>query len=419
MTARTSRLESSEDNRREMLSDGVSRERSREADTRSARLAKNMEPPSRIEGLDLARCLAIFGMVFVNFKIVMGATAGNEIGQLVSRTLEGRAAALFVVLAGVGITLMTRSATTPDRVAAVRGRLIRRAAALFVIGLAYAPIWPADILHFYGLYILAASFLFTSSDRALLGFSVGALVTGAAMVLLLDFEAGWRDFESLDYLDFWTWRGMIRHMFFNGFHPFFPWVGFLLFGMWLGRQRLDQGIVCWKFAGLSAVVALLTEIESAFLIRFVMSLDVLATDDIIAVFGTTPLPAMPHYMVAGAATSTFVICICVLIGRRWPQGRGLKPLVHTGQMALTLYFLHVIVGMGTLASLGLIGEPGHTGGRPLESAVIATLSFCALSVFCCHLWRLRLAHGPLEWIIRFVSTEVHTRTCTPVSRGSS
>jgi uncharacterized membrane protein YeiB len=64
----------------------------------------------RIIGYDLARALAIFGMVVVNFKIVMGAEQNGPpwLTQLVG-LLEGRAAATFVVLAGVGLSLLSRN----------------------------------------------------------------------------------------------------------------------------------------------------------------------------------------------------------------------------------------------------------------------------------------------------------------------
>ncbi|GAF19069.1 membrane protein [Bacillus sp. JCM 19046] len=59
---------------------------------------------NRMEGLDLARALAMFGMILVNFMIVTGAK-GNGHPLLVGFTnlFEGRAAATFVTLAGIGI----------------------------------------------------------------------------------------------------------------------------------------------------------------------------------------------------------------------------------------------------------------------------------------------------------------------------
>lgn len=55
----------------------------------------------RIEGLDFARALAILGMFIVNYTILTGAE-GNGSRWLVTfiGLFEGRASALFVMLAG-------------------------------------------------------------------------------------------------------------------------------------------------------------------------------------------------------------------------------------------------------------------------------------------------------------------------------
>lgn len=62
-------------------------------------------PRSRLVGLDLARYLAFVGMVVVNFMIVMGVQADGSFVYTVTSALEGRAAATFVVLAGIGLGL--------------------------------------------------------------------------------------------------------------------------------------------------------------------------------------------------------------------------------------------------------------------------------------------------------------------------
>ena len=69
----------------------------------------------RILGYDIARALAIIGMVIVNFKIVMGADEHGPHWLLSFASLfEGRAAATFVVLAGVHV----RSSRAAARMAA-------------------------------------------------------------------------------------------------------------------------------------------------------------------------------------------------------------------------------------------------------------------------------------------------------------
>ena len=64
-----------------------------------------LAPSSRILGFDIARALAIFGMVIVNFKIAMEAQTGTHFWLGFAQLFEGRASALFVILAGVGISL--------------------------------------------------------------------------------------------------------------------------------------------------------------------------------------------------------------------------------------------------------------------------------------------------------------------------
>ncbi len=103
----------------------------------------------RIIGFDFARGLAIIGMIFVNFKVVMSNQTSGWLYEFVD-ILSGKAAALFVVLAGAGMTLMYNSAKQKNdnqQLIQVKINLLKRAAFLFVAGLSYYVIWPADILH--------------------------------------------------------------------------------------------------------------------------------------------------------------------------------------------------------------------------------------------------------------------------------
>ena len=60
----------------------------------------------RLEALDAARFLAFCGMVLVNFRIAAQVAPGNDWASTVIDLLEGRAAALFVILAGIGIGIV-------------------------------------------------------------------------------------------------------------------------------------------------------------------------------------------------------------------------------------------------------------------------------------------------------------------------
>ena len=353
--------------------------------------------PPRIVGYDLARALAVFGMVVVNFKLVLGADREPRwLADLVG-LLEGRAAATFVVLAGVGISLMSRSALEAGdqgALARVRGSLLRRAGLLFVIGLLYTPIWPADILHFYGVYIALAAFLLGASSRVL-GVCSALLVSGFVVLLMVfDYERGW-DWETLSYEGFWTPDGMLRHLFFNGFHPAVPWAAFVLIGMILARQSMYEARTRRRVFLGGATVALLAEGLSALLIRWSTEGASEETREIAtALLGTAPMPPMPLYMLAGSGVACAVIALSVEVGARWPKAAWLRPFIATGQLALTLYVAHVVVGMGTLEALGRLEN------QTLPFAVTSAAIFCVASVIFAHSWREKFRRGPLEALLR-------------------
>ena len=101
----------------------------------------------------------------------------------------------FVVLAGAGISLMTQKARLDHDAPALatnRTRLLKRALFLFVVGLCYTPLWPADILHFYGIYIAVGALALAASNRRLWGLAVAFMSAFVLMLLVLDYEIGKR-----------------------------------------------------------------------------------------------------------------------------------------------------------------------------------------------------------------------------------
>ena len=57
---------------------------------------------------------------------------------------------------------------------------------------------------------------------------------------MLDFERGW-DWEITSCKDLLQFIEILRHIFFSGQYPVFPWLAFLIVGMWIGRQDLHPG----------------------------------------------------------------------------------------------------------------------------------------------------------------------------------
>lgn len=184
----------------------------------------------RITGYDVARAAAVAGMFVVNFSAAMctGREAPPWLAWLVE-AIYGKAAASFVVLAGIGLALLSRRArVTGDfrRLTRNRNTLFRRAMFLFVLGLAHTVLWPADILHFYGLYLAAGALLLAAPGALLLGLAAGCVALFTGLAAVFDWYTGW-NWALTAYEDFWTPAGMSRHLAFNGFHPVFPWLAFL------------------------------------------------------------------------------------------------------------------------------------------------------------------------------------------------
>lgn len=360
--------------------------------------SSNRSTAERIIGFDVARSLAILGMILVHFGLVISKdrTSPPELAAVLD-ILDGRATILFVLLAGIGITLMTRRAVEANSSAetdSLRKSLIRRGFFLFLLGVLNLMIWPGDILRVYGVTFLLVAVLFQSSSRKLLAIATVFVIAFIGMVLVFDFEKNW-NWETLEYRELWTPAGFIRNLVFDGFRSVFPWSGVLLIGMWLGR--LDLHIPKTNRVLMSASLATFgaAEIVSWGLVRhFIANPNGLDRETIIALFGTHSMPALPLFLLSSGGAATFVIVICVRLGQS-PVGRKvLSSLADNGRMALTWYVAHILLGLGGIVAANQ--DSKHTLGVGLTTGLTFYLAAVALSA----LWMRRFRHGPLEWVMR-------------------
>lgn len=192
-------------------------------------------------------------------------------------------------------------------------------------------------------------------------------------------------------------RLLARNLLFNGFYPIFPWLSFLLVGMWLGRR--DRTAACRRWGLILGGAAALAGAEflswcnAVYLSEMWPALDDWPRGELL---GTGPMPPGPLFLLAGGGTAMVVIGICAgPAGRR--EGVLRRVLAATGRVSLTLYVGHVVVGMGALALVGRLD------GHPLAVAVGYALGFFLASVGFASLWTRRFAYGPLEWIMRRIS----------------
>ena len=118
----------------------------------------------RIAGYDFARSLAVFGLVIANFSRGIEKTGFHSLHSFI----DERATATFMMLAGIGVSLLTQSVRTTNGthgIADSRKRLIKRAAFLIIVGICCNLIWCPDMLRFYGICIAIGALLLTVSNR--------------------------------------------------------------------------------------------------------------------------------------------------------------------------------------------------------------------------------------------------------------
>lgn len=328
----------------------------------------------RLTGLDMARFLAFFGMVLVNFRIAAQVAPTADLPSLLTNALEGRAAALFVVLAGIGLGLSGAS-----------GPLVfRRALFLMALGLLNLVIFEADILHYYATYFLCALPFLRLSARQLLALSVLITLLAALGIVVLNYDAGW-NWETLHYRGFWTLTGYLRHTFYNGWHPVLPWIAFLFLGMALARLDLAASATQRRLMLWGAICFALGLMPGALLTQ----------EELRLFLGTSPIPPGPFYILSAGGSAVGVTGLMLRLGP-WLFTTGIgRALERGGRQSLTFYIAHILLGMGLLEAQGLL-EGGMT---PVQNFGYA-LAFCGVCLIYATLWAKRFKHGPLEALMR-------------------
>ena len=191
----------------------------------------------RLVGLDVARCLALLGMVATH--VLDERTPAGDLAT--SQWLAGgRASALFAVLAGVSLGLMTR-APLPGRAlawrsAGVAGRAVLIAALGLVLGGLDSGL--AVILTYYGvLFVLGLPFTLLGV-RALLPLTVAWVALAPVVSHLVRPHLPERGFESPTFAQLAEPAQLASELLLTGYYPAVPWLASLLAGLALSRIDL-------------------------------------------------------------------------------------------------------------------------------------------------------------------------------------
>jgi uncharacterized membrane protein len=383
--------------------------------------------PRRVVGVDVARALALLGMMATH---MLPGRIGFDV-PWPQQLAGGRASALFAVLAGVSVALVSgRERPVRGRQRYAAGvRLGIRALLIGVVGLVLGTLDSgiAVILTYYAvLFVIGLPFLGLGAGR-LAVLAAGWVIAAPVASHLLRPHLPERGFGSPVPGDLAHPWQLTTELTFTGYYPAFVWLAYLLAGMAVGRCRLRSARTASGLlvSGLALAVAATSlshwltsrpRVHAALATTYPdpAAADPRELDALLAhgLHGTTPTGSWwwlatvaPHSgtpldLAQTVGSALAVIGACLLATRL--QRRLWAAAFGAGAMTLTLYSLHVwLMARGHWPHLQ---PPGHYGDQVLlVLAIGATFALVPM-------------RGPLESLVARVSTGVASMV-TPVREG--
>ncbi|WP_395159621.1 DUF418 domain-containing protein [Ilumatobacter sp.] len=347
----------------------------------------------RLPGPDVVRAIALIGVVVMNYHgylIIRGGERSggwaNDLFDPWTGPLSSRFAATFVLVAGVGVTLLTRKAVRNggDEITEMRWRLARRGALLYAGGLFLETIWAGTIIPFYGAMFALAALMFTLRSRWIALVGVLAVITGALLRVweFQQLQAG-ESTRWVFYPDNNAPESFLLNVFVNGTHPLLPWLGFFCVGMLLGRVLNTSW---WRSSALGAGTMLFS---GASIVSGLASTDFQRT-----VLSTNPGSPGLVYVASALGTALIAFAAIDMIANRFEDQTD--PLRRAGQMTLTLYLAHIFLFNFIVDWVGLV-EPGG-----LTTSLLFSLGFWIAAIAAANTWHRRFGRGPAERIYRAI-----------------
>jgi uncharacterized membrane protein YeiB len=343
---------------------------------------------SRIVGLDVARALAVFGMLGAHVGAVADDVAPDPATWL--GIVNGRPAVLFAVLAGVSLALLSGRTVplTGGELARTRTRLLVRAAWLFAIGGALEALG-TDIDVILGVYavlfVLALPFLRWPPRRLLVAAGVLAVLTPPVGLLLAQYlystDAAETPFDSLAV---------------TGSYPALIWWTFVLVGLAVGRCDLGSGQVRTRLAAAGTGLAVLGYSGGWLTTQWAGGGPGADSDeqparwDPALLTGARPHSGTTFEIVGSVGVALVVIAVCLVVADRLPVAAF--PVASVGSMALTVYSAQIVAVWATGTQ--------ESGDNRMWVAYVAVALVLATT------WRLVLGRGPLERLITWSSVRV-------------
>ncbi|WP_405959089.1 heparan-alpha-glucosaminide N-acetyltransferase domain-containing protein [Streptomyces sp. NBC_00868] len=193
----------------------------------------------RLAGVDAVRGLAVLGM----FAVHVGPGARPEGAGFLIVAADGRAPALFTLLAGFSLVLAQRDRDPAGGWTRRYRPLLIRSAILALLGVFLASLWPGIlvILAFFAVYFLAAEPFSRLATPLLAAVAALSVVAGPLLSFLLGPVFGYgTSGRGLvpEAADFTSWAGLGRvlcELLLTGAYPLATYFPYVLAGMALAR----------------------------------------------------------------------------------------------------------------------------------------------------------------------------------------
>ncbi|MFC7342261.1 acyltransferase family protein [Saccharopolyspora griseoalba] len=334
----------------------------------------------RLVGVDVARFFAVFGMFCIHFAVPFTTGAVHD---RISEFAGGRSTALFTLLAGVSLALMTGRQEPPTgaKLRDARLRVAVRAGILLVVGWILVKATEDTgflltvIIPFYGMYFLLSVPFLRMRSRGLITAAVVAVLAGPQLSFVL---RGWVESDtplaglvamvnSVDPAHQFADEG-IFDLLLLGFYPAMSYMPLVLAGLAVGRMDLRSTATRVWIAAVGLVLAL----GARWLSKALVITEPPGPND-----GTVDvhhpewlLDASSHSgtsfeIVSAAGVALVALAVCLAVADL--AGKWITPLANAGSMALTLYALHVLV-----MNWQVVVGGWHLCGKPQWMTELAT-----------------------------------------------
>jgi uncharacterized membrane protein YeiB len=351
-------------------------------------------------------------MILVNFDVIMEARPGPmPWTAAVVEFLYGRAAATFVMLAGISLSLMAGRRRSSVTAQPLGSYLMRRCVLLLMTGLMLSLWWDADILHFYALFIACGIWVMSRSDACLRWVTVITITlsipASACLTVAYDLSDQFPGIDRFDWggrllLDFWT----------NRYYSALPWISFFMVGLLVGRRAASHVGFFRRCAVVGVLGCIGVEMFSAVMIRWAESVELdIAGNVWLTLIRSEAFPVTPLFIFSAGAGSVAVIGCAVAVSTAPRMTLFSAPAAAFGRLSMTMYVAHLVLA-------GMISDRLEAMSYSVTTlhVVFAAMLFCCVGIGFAVIWLRFFRRGPLEMLFHQFSMGRYRRPCMSLPR---